>query len=151
MPSVHQHTLVGVVPCWASRGAPRKIPGGVRGIGRLAAGYALTWSEEGRGFMPQVISHTGSTGLTAVAFQQVTVSTTAVALSIAEDVIPKRVWLTVHTNAIRYRFDADPTATEGHKLGTNGTLEIIGATAIERFRMIRDAAADAEVAYTVEV
>jgi hypothetical protein len=103
--------------------------------------------------MPLVIVHTGAPGPTAISFQQVTASTTALALVFPEGAIPKRVWLTVHTNAIRYRYDEnDPTTTSGHRLANTGApLELIGSQAIQAFRMIRDASADAEVAYTVEV
>jgi hypothetical protein len=103
--------------------------------------------------MPLMIAHSGSSGLSAVGFQQTTVSTTALSLVIPVGVTPQRALLTVNSNAVRYRTDGtNPTTTTGHWLASTGApLELIGSKAIESFRVIRDAAADAEVAYTIEV
>jgi hypothetical protein len=89
-------------------------------------------------------------GLRTVAFQQSTVSTTAVALPAAGE-SPKRAVITVHTNAIRYRLDGtNPSTTVGHLAPTGTVIELMGPTEIASFRMIRNAAADSEVAISIE-
>jgi hypothetical protein len=109
--------------------------------------------------MPITLNHTGAQGVTAVSFQQVTVSTTAMALTIPPGIRPKMVFLSVHTNGIRYRLDgSDPTTTVGHVAAAAGgpseaivATGLIGERLIVNFRMIRNGAADAEVAYTIAV
>jgi hypothetical protein len=101
--------------------------------------------------MPLVIQSTGSPGLKAVSFQSVTVSSTALALVIPEGVVPKRAFLSVEGQPIRYRTDGqNPTASVGHLLAAGGTLELIGAQAITSFRMIRQGT-DSTVQYTIEI
>jgi hypothetical protein len=102
--------------------------------------------------MPIVLQHSGSPGLKALGFQQVTVSTAALALSVRSLTSAQRAWITVETAAIRYRYDGlDPSTTVGHRLAAGGTLELLGSTSITQFKMIRDGATDATVAYTVEM
>jgi hypothetical protein len=102
--------------------------------------------------MPITIIHSGGIGLSAIGFQQVTVSTAAVGFITPLSTIPVRAWLTVHSGGIRYRYDGNnPSTTNGHLLGANGTLELIGAQAIRSFRMICDGTVDAVVAYTLEI
>lgn len=99
------------------------------------------------------IQHTGSPGLTAASFEQVTVSTSAVGLlgAVPQGVRPKRAWITVHDEAIRYRYDGiDPDGSTGHEQ-IAGTLELIGYERIAAFRMISGTANPAEVAVTLEV
>jgi hypothetical protein len=100
--------------------------------------------------MPITISHVNR-GLKTRVFQQVTVSTTAVGLSLPAEGRPKRALITVNTNAIRYRTDGvNPTTTNGHLGPTGASIELIGETSLTNFRMIRNAAADAEVAYSID-
>jgi hypothetical protein len=109
--------------------------------------------------MPITLGATGSTGVTPVSFQQVTVSSTAVGLSIPTGVRPRMVFLSVNTNGIRYRLDgSDPTSTVGHVAAAAGgpseaivSTGLLGERMILNFRMIRNGATDAEVAYTIAV
>jgi hypothetical protein len=108
--------------------------------------------------MPVTVTPHGDAGLTPRQFQQVTVSSTVVALVIPAGVIPRRLVLGVHSGAIRCRWDGgNPTSTVGHLMqASTGAVdmthmgELIGAAAITGFRMIRDGTTDAEVAYTLE-
>jgi hypothetical protein len=109
--------------------------------------------------MPITVGPHGDVGLTPVQFQQVTVSSTVLALVIPGGVEPRRLVLGVQAGAIRVRWDGlgDPTTTVGHLLqSSSGAVdmtkmaELVGAVAITRFRMIRDGTTDAVVAYTIE-
>jgi hypothetical protein len=52
---------------------------------------------------------------------------------------------------IRYRLDdVHPTASVGHLAAAGSQLELIGLTAIQSFRMIRQGAADATVCVTLQ-
>jgi hypothetical protein len=93
---------------------------------------------------------------TALSFQQVTVSTTPLSLVVGAG-NPNICFLGVQTNAIRVRFDGvDPSTTVGHLIQASAgavdmtkQITITGAAAIAAFRMIRDGAVDAVVAYTM--
>jgi hypothetical protein len=111
--------------------------------------------------MPVTVTPHGDAGLTPVFFKQVLVSTTVLALEIPDGIIPRRVVLTVHPNALRVRWDGKgvPTTTEGHQLvagsGPSADVargyELIGEPEIRGFRMIRNGSTDSETAYTIEV
>jgi hypothetical protein len=96
-------------------------------------------------------------GGSALSFQQVTVSTTPVALVLGAG-NPTRCILNVQTSGIRFRWDGvDPTTTIGHFLQAAGGpvdmtrfITITGAAALANFRMIREGVGDATVAYTLE-
>jgi hypothetical protein len=74
--------------------------------------------------MPITIGHSGSPGLKAVSFAQVTASGSVAALAVPSGIVPKRAWI---------------------------TLELIGAQTIQAFRMIQNATETPTVAYTIEV
>jgi hypothetical protein len=102
----------------------------------------------------------GAGSLRALKFVQVVVSTTVIGFDIPPGVSPRRVIVSIHTNAIRIRWDGgDPTPAVGHQLAAGGGpaadasrgFELLGAEAIRNFRMCRYGASDAEVAYTIEV
>jgi hypothetical protein len=96
-------------------------------------------------------------GRTALSFQQVTVGATAVGLILGAG-NPSQCRLSVQTNGVRVRWDGvDPTTTTGHLIQASAgavdltkTITITGTAALAAFRMIRDAAVDAVVAYTLE-
>lgn len=96
--------------------------------------------------------------LNAYAFEDFTVSTTALAFastnvrggsgSTSDSLTSRAVLITCNTNAIRYRVDGtNPTATVGHRLAPGETLLLCGIRNITKFRMIRDTA-DSNVAVT---
>jgi hypothetical protein len=95
-------------------------------------------------------------GRTALSFQQVTVSTTPLALVLGAG-NPTLCFLSVQTNGIRVRFDGvDPSTTVGHLVQASAgavdltkQITITGTAALTTFRMIRDGATDAVVAYTM--
>jgi hypothetical protein len=100
----------------------------------------------------------GSGPLRALSFTQVMVTDTAVGFVIPVVVVPRYVVMTIHTNALRVRWDGGtPTTTLGHQLtigsGAPGDVskgfELTGVDAIRNFRMCRSGSADAEVAYTL--
>lgn len=100
--------------------------------------------------MPVTIGYTGA-GLTAQHFAQVTVGAVAVGLTIPGGATPHRAVLSVQGQPIRYRYDGvDPTSSVGHLAAAGSELELIGATRISQFHMIRQGT-DATVAYTIEV
>ena len=89
------------------------------------------------------------------AYQQVTVSTTAVGLSAAtvggDSGIPERTYclLTLATADVRWRVDGvDPDTDTGHIFASGATLSINGHADIVTFRAIRDGAADATLSAT---
>ena len=74
-------------------------------------------------------------------FQQLTVSTTAVGLTVPRGT--KMTVLSVESNPIRYRDDlTDPTAAVGVLVGTGSTLVLCGDS-VSRFRAIRQTGSDA--------
>ena len=100
--------------------------------------------------MPLVIESTGSAGLRAIGFQQVTVSTAALALTIPPGMVPKRALVSVEGQPIRYRYDgATPTSGQGHVALAATELELIGSVKIAAFRMIRQGS-DATVTYSLQ-
>jgi len=80
--------------------------------------------------------------------EQITVSTVALALPD----IPsgaKLAHLSVEGAAIRYTEEGTtPTGSVGHFAGDGADFNVLGRNNIERFRMIRDASADATVTVT---
>lgn len=77
----------------------------------------------------------------ANSYQQITVSTTAVGLTVP--LSAKIAVISVEDESIRYRDDlVDPTASVGVLVGSGGSLIICGGT-MERFKAIRANAADA--------
>jgi hypothetical protein len=101
-------------------------------------------------------------GLTAYAFETITVSTTALGItSTLLTVTPtqngagdlkrhaKRALLSIETNSIRIRMDGtDPTAGVGHLLTAGDYFWVTGEDALRKLRMIR-ASADASVSVTL--
>lgn len=96
--------------------------------------------------------------LRALSFTQVVVTDTVVGFVVPVGQLPRYVILTIHTNALRVRWDGGmPTTTVGHQLtigsGAPGDVskgfELTGVDAIRNFRMCRHAGADSEVAYTL--
>lgn len=96
---------------------------------------------------------------TAYDYEAITVSSTAVGLT-ATKVTPSaaantpahgkafEVFISVETNAIRYRIDGtDPTASEGHPVAAGASVTITGYDNIRRLKMIRQSA-DAAVKVT---
>ena len=92
-------------------------------------------------------------------YEAITVSNTAIGLT-ATKVRPSaaantpahggafEVFISVETNAIRYRIDGtDPTASEGHPLAAGDKLTVTGHNNIRRLKMIRQSA-DAAVKVT---
>jgi hypothetical protein len=111
--------------------------------------------------MPSVMAIIDGGGmLRATRFVQVMVSAAAIGFDIPPGMSPRRVILSIHTNAVRVRWDGGaPTETLGHQLTAGAGpandvsrgFELMGTEAIRNFRMCRNATADAEVAYTLEV
>ena len=67
---------------------------------------------------------------------------------------PRRLFLTVETAAIRFRYDgheADGAIGGGHLASDGDSVAIDGAINIKAFRMIRDTSTNADVYYTIEV
>lgn len=78
------------------------------------------------------------------AFESLTVSTTALALTENLSELADQVLITVETNAVRYRLDGqNPTASVGHTLDAGDVLELKGRYEIDKFRVIRRDASDA--------
>ena len=84
-------------------------------------------------------------------YESITVSSSAVGLTAAKyKPVPSnregepgaersaaRAVITVETNELRYRYDGtDPTTSEGHILGVNDVLTLVGDDAISQFRAI---------------
>lgn len=92
---------------------------------------------------------------TANTIQALTVTNSAVtALTIPAGVTAARVFITVETAAIRFRYDANnPTAGigGGHPLAANNSITIEGKVNVEGLRMIAQTATDAKVYVTLEV
>ena len=94
-------------------------------------------------------------------YESITVSSTAIGFTLSKykpsgnalenDNRPAmRVLLTVETNTIRYRVDGtDPTAAEGHSLGSGDVLTLVGPDAISQFRAIA-AVGDGTIRVTYE-
>jgi hypothetical protein len=111
--------------------------------------------------MPSVYAIVDGGGpLRATKFVQLLVSTTVIGFDLAPGTTARRVFVSVHTNAIRVRFDGGtPTPTEGHQItagsGAPGDvsrgIELVGSDSIAKFRMCRNGSTDSEVAYTSEV
>jgi hypothetical protein len=98
--------------------------------------------------------------LQGVWFQQELVTDVVRSLTFPPEMRPARLVLSVHTNAIRVRWDGgDPTTTLGHQLtaGAGGQasdasriFQLLGPLRIRAFRYVRDGTAAAEIAWTLE-
>ena len=95
---------------------------------------------------------TAHIGMDAVGFEGLDVSTSAVGVdatvSTPDVTAPVNAALvTIETAAARWRIDgSDPTASVGHLLDTTAhDLVILGSNNVRRFRVIRDAGADAKL------
>ena len=108
--------------------------------------------------MPVTVGTHGDAGLTPFQFQQVTVSSTVLALVIPGGSIPRRLVLGVHSGAIRVRwdggtakFDRGPSAAGEHGRGgydAHGGADRRGGD--YGLSHGPDGTTDAEVAYTIE-
>lgn len=92
----------------------------------------------------------------AVDFGQATVSNAAKTLAadfgLDADLLAQadRARISAATDAVRYRYDGSaPTATVGHVLAANGTIEVIGNANIKALQFIR-VTNDAVVSVTLE-
>ncbi len=90
--------------------------------------------------------------LNHTAYQQLTVSTVAVGLTLptgAATQTPRRMLIVVETNGVRWRADGtNPTASVGMPLFTNGILDLTDKSTdfwgiIQQIKFIRSGAADA--------
>jgi hypothetical protein len=95
-----------------------------------------------------------SDSLTPYAFEQITVSTTAIGFTQAT-VFPSgdepgiMAVLTVETADVRYRVDGlDPTAAVGDRVSASGTLTVCGVPSLRKLKFIREDAADATLSVT---
>ena len=85
-----------------------------------------------------------------------TVSNTALGISswsfsAADLAAATRALITARTAGVMYSYDGTtPTATLGHHIAANATVEVIGNAAINALKMIRDDATDAAVTITLE-
>jgi len=90
------------------------------------------------------------------AYESLTVSTTAIALSAASYIAGNKkaqvAHITIETNPINYTYDGvtTPTAAIGHNLVATSTIEIEGHNNIVNARFIRSGAADATIKVTYE-
>ena len=81
------------------------------------------------------------------------VGTTSVGVP-TDNINPRRIFLTIETAAIRFRYDgheADGGIGGGHLASEGDTIVVDGAINIHNFRMIRDTSTNADVYYTIEV
>lgn len=79
---------------------------------------------------------TYSAGLKCKGYQQITVSSTALALTVPAGT--KRAVIGVEAQPIRYRLDGtNPTASVGFNVKADVTFEIVGNEAIKALKMIR--------------
>jgi len=89
-------------------------------------------------------------------YESITVSTSAVGLTGSKyapsgEEAAKRVFITVESGSIRYRYDGtDPTSSEGHLITEGGYLTITGKSNIEKFKAIRAGTSDAVLRVTYE-
>ena len=86
------------------------------------------------------------------AFETLTVSTTALPLTEAMSEVAQVAFITIESQAVRYRIDGqDPTASVGHVIEAGGTLELEGPWELDKFRVIRRDASDATARVTYGV
>ena len=79
-----------------------------------------------------------------IAFESLTVSTTALAFTEALTDGADVVFVTVESQAVRYRLDGqNPTASVGHVLSDGDILDLAGSWEIDKFRVIRRDGVDA--------
>ena len=77
-------------------------------------------------------------------YEKITVADTAIGLTsskLTTSPQPKRVYITIETAPVRYRYDGtDPTDTEGHYMTPGSYLTITGIRNLKNFRAIRTSA-----------
>ena len=79
------------------------------------------------------------------AFEQLAVSTTAVVLTAATYGDRNYALITCEDQVVRFRFDANPSATVGHALAVGEKLELTSNDQIKSIRFIRRDGADGEL------
>src|SRR3990167_8600700 len=85
-------------------------------------------------------------------FESITVSSTALALTEARVENAQEVFITVESQAVRYRIDGQvPTATVGHVLEAGANLALSGYWELDKFRVIRRDGVDATLRVTYGV
>ena len=85
-------------------------------------------------------------------FESVTVSTTALALTENLAELSSEAFITVESQAVRYRIDGQvPTASVGHVVEAGGVIELSGYWELDKFRVIRRDATDATLRVTYGV
>ena len=68
-----------------------------------------------------------------------------------KDVLAKRVFITVETSSLRYKYMGDdPSSTEGHIARPNSTITIVGTANIKNFKAIRTGSTSAVLMITYE-
>lgn len=73
-----------------------------------------------------------------------TVSNSAIGLTIPSGIRPNYAFITTENNQIRFRVDGtDPTSSEGHIVDPGSTIELVDEEQIRKFKAIRTGAADA--------
>ena len=86
------------------------------------------------------------------AFESITVSSTALALTENLSEVASLAFITVESQAVRYRIDGqDPTASVGHVIEAGGNLTLEGPWELDKFRVIRRDASDATLRVTYGV
>ena len=86
------------------------------------------------------------------AFESLTVSSTAVSFTAATEAGRNQAFITVETNAVRYRADGtDPSATVGHVLEVGDVLELEDRDEIDKTSFIARDAGDATLSISYGV
>lgn len=81
-------------------------------------------------------------GTKPLGYQQITVSTSAVGLTLPKGAI--RAVVGVEAQPLRYRDDGtNPSASVGYLVVAGGTVEVYGSTALSKFKAIRSGGTDA--------
>lgn len=82
-------------------------------------------------------------------FETITVSSTALPLTESLAELASEVFITVESQAVRYRVDGQvPTASVGHVLEAGANLALSGYWEIDKFRVIRRDASDSTLRVT---
>jgi len=85
-------------------------------------------------------------------FESITVSSTALPLTEARVENASEVFITVESQAVRYRIDGQvPTASIGHVMEAGANLTLSGFWELDKFRVIRRDATDATLRVTYGV
>lgn len=88
------------------------------------------------------VSATHPAGIKPLGYQQITVSTTAVALTVPANAV--RAVLVVEDQPLRWRDDGtDPTASAGFLVKADVVFELHGTLSLNAFKAIRDDSSDA--------